>query len=232
MKLFKKLMFAGLALVSINATAQTADEIIAKYVDSMGGAAKFTNLKTVKMSGNMSSNGADFPITMTKTHNVGFRIDFEVMGTSNYQLVAATKASAFMPVMGMTEPKELDADKYNLVAHQIDIQNGLYNYKEKGTKVELLAPEKIDGNEAYKLKVTYKLGAVVDFLLDKKTFKILKTVDHGSGPGGGDMESSYSDYKKNADGYWFPYAMTTINGPIKFDTIETNIKVDENIYKD
>jgi hypothetical protein len=232
MKLLKKLLFAGFAFVSINATAQTADEIIAKYIDSMGGAAKFTSLKTVKMSGNMTSNGADFPITMTKSHMVGSRIDFEVNETSNYQFVATTKASVFMPIYGMQEPKEAEADMFKLIAHQTDIQGGLFNYKEKGTKVEVLASEKIEGSEAYKLKLTFKLGAVVNYFIDKKTNRIVKTVAIGGGPGGADLETSFADYKKNADGYWFPYSMTTPNGPIKFDTIETNIKVDENIYKD
>ncbi len=221
-----------MAFICISATAQTADEVIAKYVDSMGGAAKLTTLKTVKMSGNMSSNGADFPISMTKSHNVGSRIDFEINGTSNYQYVSTTKASAFMPVFGMQEPKEADADMYKLVAHQIDAQDGLFNYKEKGTKVEVLANEKVDGSEAYKLKLTFKLGAVVNYFIDKKTNRVLKTVALGAGPGGVDMENTYSDFKKNADGYWFAYGMVTPNGPIKFDTIETNIKVDENIFKD
>ena len=163
---------------------------------------------------------------------MGSRLDFEIMGTTNYQYVSTTKASAFMPIMGMQEPKEADAEMYKLVAHQIDAQDGLFNYKEKGTKVELLANEKVDGSEAYKLKLTFKLGAVVNYFIDKKANRIVKTIAIGGGQGGSDSETSFNNYKKNADGYWFPYDMTTPNGPIKFDTIETNIKVDENIFKD
>jgi hypothetical protein len=45
------------------------------------------------------------------------------------------------------------------------------------------------------------------------------------------METSFADYKQNADGFWFPYSMTTMNGTITYEKIETNVKVDESIFK-
>ncbi len=45
-----------------------------------------------------------------------------------------------------------------------------------------------------------------------------------------EVQNIYSDYKQNADGYWFPYSMTNAQGTITFDKIETNIDVKENIF--
>jgi hypothetical protein len=233
MKLFKKLLLAGLVFTSVGAFAQTADEIAAKNVESMGGAAKLATLNTVKMTGSMSSNGAEFPITMTKTHMKGMRIDFEVMGTSNYQLANADKGFVFMPIAQMPEPKEMEADQHKSFVSQFDLQGVFANYKEKGTTIEILGTEKVEGAETNKLKVTFKFGKSVTYFVEKATGRVLKTISSGKGPDGSDMEleTNFSDYKQNADGFWFPYTMTTPNGPLTFEKIETNVKVEETIYK-
>ncbi|MFT3908748.1 MAG: hypothetical protein QM737_04935 [Ferruginibacter sp.] len=44
------------------------------------------------------------------------------------------------------------------------------------------------------------------------------------------VETVFSDYKQNADGYWFPYTLKTMQGTLIFDKVETNIPVDEKIY--
>lgn len=231
MKMFKKLLFAGLAFTTLNVSAQTVDEIIAKNTEALGGATKLATLNTAKMSGTMSANGQEFPITMTKSHMKGSRIDFEVMGTSNYQLVNTEKAIAFMPVMGMAEPKDMEAENYKQVSHTLDLQGNLFNYKEKGNTVEALAGEKVDGAEAHVLKLTTKAGAVINYYIDKKTNRIVKSLGIGGGQGGSDLETSYSDFKQNADGYWFPYTISTPNGPITMEKIETNIKLEDSIFK-
>ena len=40
-----------------------------------------------------------------------------------------------------------------------------------------------------------------------------------------------SDYKQNADGYWFPYSVSTIQGTTIYDKISTNVTVDEGVFK-
>ena len=64
MKMFKKLLFACLTFATLNVSAQTADEIVAKYIEAMGGAAKIASLNSVKKTGTMSVQGMDFPATI------------------------------------------------------------------------------------------------------------------------------------------------------------------------
>ena len=233
MKMFKKLLFAGLVFTSMNVFAQTADEIVAKNIEAMGGAAKLATLTSVKKTGNLSTQGMDIPMTFTIAHNKGFRLDIEIMGTSNYQIITPEKAFMFFPIQQMTEPKEMDAETLKGMQSALDIQGQLFNYKEKGTTVEYVATEKVDGADAYKLNVTNKAGKLTTIFIDTKTNRAIKTVTKGKGPDGTDMdvEASYSDYKQNADGFWFAYGTTSPQGPIVFDKIETNIKVDESIFK-
>ncbi len=233
MKKIKNLLLAGLALTTLNVAAQTADEIIAKNITAMGGAEKIASLKTVKRTGNMSMQGMDIPMVFTVSQMKGFRLDVEVMGTSNYQIITPDKAFMFFPIQQMTEPKEMDAEVVKGMQSALDIQGALFNYKEKGSTVEFVGNEKIDGADAYKLKVTGKSGKSAFYFIDVKSNMLVKTSSKATGPDGVEMdvETNYSDYKKNADGYWFAYSTTTPQGPVVFDKIESNVAVDENLFK-
>ncbi|MEO6668092.1 MAG: hypothetical protein ABIN36_01365 [Ferruginibacter sp.] len=228
MKKITLLLFAAIAFAGFHANAQTADEVVNKYIETMGGKEKLAALKTVKMNGSMSAQGMDIPMVITKTQLVGMRLDIELMGNSYYQLANTTKGKMFMP--GMEEAQDMDDETFKSVASQMDIQGGLFNYKEKGSTLELVGTEKIDGKEAYNLKLTYKTGKVTNFYIDKTTNQIVRSASKG--PDGNMAESNFSDYKQNKDGYWFPYSVATSRGTIVFSTIDTNITVDQKIYAD
>jgi hypothetical protein len=231
MKFLKTLLVASIAFTTLHTTAQTADEVITKNIEALGGAAKIATLNSLKMSGSMASNGQDFPVVMSRLHLKGWRMDAEIMGNNNYQLINTEKASAFFPIMGMTEPKDLETDLYKFSATALDLQGAFYNYKEKGTKIDTMVSEKLDGSDAFKIKVTMKNGVKQHFFVDKKTSQIVKQVTVGAGPGGSDVETTYSDYKKGTDGFVFPYTMGTRNGAITFETVEANVKIEESIFK-
>jgi hypothetical protein len=236
MKMFKKLLLAGLAFTTLSVSAQTVDEIVAKNIEAMGGAAKIATLTSVKKTGTLSAQGQDFPVTLNIAHMKGFRMDLEIMGTSNYQIITPERASMFFPIQQMTEPKVTTGEDIKEMQGALDIQNSLYNYKEKGTAVELVGEEKVDAQDAYKLKVTKKEGKSAFYFIDKKTNRIIKTVAKAKGPDGTeqDVETPYGDYKQNADGYWFAYTTAFQGGmaAVTFEKIETNIKIDESIFKD
>ncbi len=233
MKKIKNLLVATFALTTLNVAAQTADEIIAKNVEAMGGVTKIASLKTVKKIGSLSMQGMDIPMVFTVSQMKGFRVDVEVMGTANYQIVTPEKAFMFFPVQQMTEPKEMDAETVKGMQSALDIQGALVNYKEKGSSVEFAGNEKVDGADTYKLKVTSKSGKTAFYFIDVKSNRLTKTSAKAAGPDGVEMdvETTYSNYKQNADGYWFAYGTTTPQGPVVFDKIESNVAVDENIFK-
>jgi hypothetical protein len=230
MKTLKTILVMAMGLMVINASAQTADEIIGKYVKAMGGAEKLASLKTVKMEGTMSTQGIDVVITMTKKQMSGLRMDMDIMGTANFQLANTTKGWVFMPVMQQAEPQEMDADQVKSVQSQFDIQGILFNYKEKGYQVQSNGVESLDGKEAYKLQVV-KNADTVFYFIDKTSNFIVKN-STTKNVQGADMtiESSFSDYKQNDQGFWFAYTNSTLQGEIKFDKISTNIEVDDKIF--
>ncbi len=221
-----------LSVITLQASAQTADEIASKYVEASGGKEKLASLKTVRMSGSMETNGTEISITSSKKHEVGIRVDLDIMGTSNYQLINTKGGWMFFPVMGMTDPKEMEPALLKAAINQLDVQGALFNYKEKGIQVESLGKEMVEGAEAFKLKLTFKNGYTSNYFIDTKTYHHIKTTAMAN-VNGQEVEAStsFGDYKLNADGYLFPYSTTTMQGTINFDKIESNVALDDKLFE-
>ena len=214
------------------AKAQTVDEVINKYIDALGGKEKLMSLKSVRLDGVMNVQGTDINITTTKLHMKGMRVDIVVAGTENYQIVTPEKGIIFMPIQGITSPTDMKEDQLKSGQIQLDVQSPLFNYKEKGTVVELLGSEILDGADNYKLKLTFKNAGTTTYFIGKDNLRLNKSVSKRN-INGEEMElaTTYSNYKQNEDGYWFAYASSGVQGEMYYDKIETNIAVDENIFK-
>jgi len=231
MKLKTLTLTLGLLTTGI-AQAQTVDEIINKNIEAMGGAAKLTSLKSYKMSGTLSTQGMDIPIVFTRLHNKGSRVDLEINGTANYRTSTPSSGTVFMPITGMTEPTAMEESEIKSAIRSMDLQGPLYDYKSKGTTIELAGKEVVDGSEAYKLNLKYKDGESSTYYIDSKNYRLVKTVSKRTVNGQEvDIENSLSNYKQNADGYWFAYTLTNAQGPVNFEKIETNMAIEESFFK-
>jgi hypothetical protein len=231
---FTKTLLVAIAssTIALSSIAQTADEIITKHVEALGGKEKLASLNSYRMTGSMSTQGVDVGMVITKLHMKGVRADIDVNGTSNYQVANAEKGSVFMPIMGMNDPQPMDADQLKSMMHQADIQGSLFNYKDKGSTVSYDGKVVTDGSETYKLTLTLKDGDKSTYYIDTKTNLINKVAGKRKVNGEEiDLETTYADYKKNDQGFMFPYSFTTMQGTTVFSKIETNIPVDESVFK-
>ncbi|MFM2358916.1 MAG: hypothetical protein RLY16_909 [Bacteroidota bacterium] len=222
-----------LFLVSVQfSNAQTVDEVINKHLDAIGGKDKIAQLKSLKMEGSLSTNGIDVNITTTVLHGVGSRVDIAVPGMGEgYQIMNTTKGWNFMPFAGQSAPEEVPAEDVKNAQNTLDVQGAVYNYKEKGNTVELLGKEKVDNVDCFKIKVTTASGKVTTSFIDATTYYRVKSITMAKTPEGEqEMETTYSDFKKNADGYVYPYSQTNPRGTIVFSNIEVNKPVDESIF--
>jgi hypothetical protein len=233
MKKVQMCLFAVAAMMSIQSIkAQTADEVIDKYVTALGGKEKILSLKSVKKVGSLNVQGMDVSVTVTAVQGVGSRNDISVPGMGEgFQVVNPTKGWDFMPFMGQASPEEVSADKLKSSLSLLDIQGSLVNYKEKGSQVELAGKENVENAECYKLKLTDKHGVLSTLFIDSKSNYLVKSIITAKSPNGDIItEVSYSDYKKTGEGYVFPFSQAIDRGTIIFTSIETNITVDEKIF--
>lgn len=232
MKTLKTIIVAALCFATLGASAQTADEIVAKYVAAMGGADKLNSINSVQMEGSISVQGMDIPITLTTLSKKGSRMDIDVMGQTGYRMSNTTKGWRFFPFQGDTEPVEMSEEEFKAGKDQLDLTDKLLHAKEIGNKIEYAGKEDVDGKPAYKLKITKPSGEETYTFIDEKTSFVVRKVGK-TNMGGTETEtiSTFKDFKQTAEGFWFPYTIeSNVQGTVSFSKITVNGQVDEKIF--
>ncbi|MBK9107072.1 MAG: hypothetical protein IPM92_01480 [Saprospiraceae bacterium] len=220
------LSISTLFLVSGFAFAQSADEIIDKYVIALGGKDKLTNLRTIVMEGIVSAQGMEIPVTTTIVHKKGMRIDFSVMGMDAWTIMRPDSGWSFMPFSGQTKPEPIPSEMLKQSANQWDLSGQLYEYTSKGNKVEYLGLDDVEGTECHKLKCVDPNGNVSYYLIDPKTYFLVKTITKINA-GGKEMEAEtkFSNYKEIEGGFVYPHTVESMNGPMDLTKISVNVDV-------
>jgi len=228
-----------LAMVFVQfAQAQTVDDVLDKYMASMGGKDKLLSMNTLFTQGvSVMANGTEITNVTHKVQDKLFRNDLDFgMGTVVI-IVTPEKGWRSNPTNGGAfEPMSAEALQGNL--YQMDCAGPLVNYAAKGHKAELMGKETIDGNECYKIKLTTKQGKEIMYWIDSKTYLVDQSSQKSMGggrAGGGDAELvfTYKEYKA-VDGIQFAYSVSTtggFSGTMTYEKIEINKPVDEKLYK-
>jgi hypothetical protein len=231
----KKVILSVLVLVlSIGAlSAQTVDEIVAKNLNAVGGVAKLQAVKSVVMENTIKLQNLEFENETTILVGKAMRSDSKIMGNSLVQAFDGVAAWEITPaIMGGTgEPQAMSDEPAKSVISQID-PFPLLDYAKKGTKIELLASEKVKDKDAYHLKVSPKVGAESEIWIDIVSGFLLKlkTVQNGQ-----EVDVFFLKYTE-IEGINFATSMETSNpmaGMISIETktIKLNNVIDESIFK-
>lgn len=171
-------LLAALAVVlfvALPVAAQTADDIINKNLQAMGGKDKLKAVQSVRMTGTLTVGpGMEAPVTLEMKRPNMMRMDFTLQGMTGSQAYDGTSGWSLMPFGGSTAPQPMSADDAKLAAEQADMDGPLMDYKDKGHTVELLGKEQVEGADTYKLKLTKKDGTITVYYIDAEQFLVIK----------------------------------------------------------
>lgn len=225
------LSFLFLATVFI-AKAQTADEIITKHIEAIGGADAWKKVNSVKMEGTMMVQGATVTMTQTVLHGKGNRQDISVMGMNGFLIVTPTSGWNFMPFNGQTAPEAMTTEDVAEAQSDLDVQGNLVDYAAKGHTVEFLGKDDVEGTECYKLKVNLKSGKPETMYFDTKSYMLIRTVAVQKA-NGQEMEvtTNFSNYEKLPEGILMPKSIGLPFGEMNITKVTINGPVDESIFK-
>ena len=218
--------------------AQTVDDIIAKNVQARGGMDKLKSVQTVKSTATMAMGpGMEAPGVLIQKRGNMARLEFTVQGLTAVQAYDGKSAWQIMPFMGKKDPEQMSADETKEVEEMSDIDGPWVDYKSKGNQVELLGKEKIEGTDAYKVKVSLKNGDVETVYFDADSFLEIKEEAKRMVRGSEvNEESAIGDYKE-VNGIVFPFAIESgVKGSeqkqkLTMNKIEINVPVDDAIFK-
>ena len=238
--MFRKILagFALAALVIVPASAQTLDEVLAKNYKAKGGLDKIKAVQTIRITGTMTLGpGIEAPFVLVQKRPGMLRMEFTFQGMTGVQAYDGKTGWQLMPFEGRKDPEPLPEDAMKQVEEQADVDGPLVDYKVKGHTVELVGKEKVEGSDAYKLKVTLKNGDIRYIYLDADSYLEIR-VEGKTKTRGTDVESesTIGDYKE-VGGLMFPYAMESgqKGSPQKqkmtLQKIELNVPLDDTQFK-
>ena len=227
------LSVAVLALSIGNLLAQSVDEIVAKNLNAMGGVAKLHGVKSVIMETTIKLQGLEIENLTSIVIGKAVRSDSKIMGNDLVQAFDGTTPWSITPTLmgGNGEPQVMSAEMSKSVISQVD-PFPLLDYTKKGTRVELLAPEKVKDKEAHHLKISTKGGDESELWIDVASGLVSKSKTMQNGQ---EVEVIFSNYTV-IEGINFAMSMETSNpmaGIINIETktVKLNPAIDESIFK-
>jgi hypothetical protein len=223
------LALTALVLFAIPLSAQTADEIVAKYVKAIGGMDKINALKTLNRSGKFTGGGGfEARVTQENKRPEMVREDFLIQGMDAVTAYDGKTGWKIDPFQGKKDPEPLGEDELKDIIADSDFDGPLVNYAAKGNKVEYAGTEPVEGTDAYKLKVTLADGEVRYYYMDTDYYVPIKVETKRMIRGAErEFETSLGDYKE-VNGVYFPWYLESgpkgspQKGKVTFDKFTAN----------
>ncbi|HOK75766.1 MAG TPA: hypothetical protein PLS74_11675 [Bacteroidales bacterium] len=228
MKTFKTLFFSGLLLLQAAIIpAQTADQIIEKYLAAIGGRDMLKKVNSVYIESTVDAMGMQMPQKITILNGVGYKQEIDVMGSLLVNCFGASSGWTINPFAGMTSAENMPENQYKEGKDQIYIGAPFSVIKEKGYKLELAGNEDVKGISAAKVKLTSSDGVTTFHYFDPQTGFLIKSLQQGEMEGQPvEITVMYEDYK-TVEGLMIPFRTYTSIGSM-FEMNNTVTKVEIN----
>lgn len=161
-----------LLAATLPASAQTADELIAKNLAARGGADKLRTIQTMHLTGTISFGDQSSPIDVKAKRPAGIRENFTVQGTNITRAYDGTKGWQAQKKDAENKVEELTGGEADNIREEAEnaIEGPLLDYAKKGSKIETLGRETYDGKPVFKLKITTHMGTTITQYLDAATY--------------------------------------------------------------
>jgi outer membrane lipoprotein-sorting protein len=228
----------GLALFAMPVSAQTAEEIIAKYIKTIGGAEKIEAIKTLRRTGKYTGGGGfEAVLVHEKKRPEMARMEFSIQGMTGITAYDGKTGWKIEPWQGKKDAEALGEEEMKEIQEEADFDGPLVDYQRKGNKIEFVGPEPVEGTDAFKLKVTLKNGDVRYYFMDTDYYVPIKIEAKRMVRGAErEFETSLGDYKEVA-GVYLPHSIeSSLKGSpnksqITFEKIEANVALDDSRFK-
>ena len=197
------------------------------------------SLQSVRFTGKLLVNEGqiEFGYLQTKKRPGAVRTDATLQGMTAVQAYDGKEGWKISPFQGRKDPEKLSADDLKSLIEDAEIDGPLVDWKAKGSTVDYLGREDVDGTLAYKLKVVRKDGDVSFVYLDPDHFLEIRVltqrIEHGAQT---EVETDLGDYEK-IGGVFLPFSVEagSKGSPDKqkvvIEKADANVPVDDALFR-
>ncbi|MBL7784456.1 MAG: hypothetical protein JNM36_00970 [Chitinophagales bacterium] len=183
-------------LLSQTTMAQTADDVIAKYLQAIGGKENLQQIQVLRQTG-IAKAWQDIPFNLTITRKGK---SYQESTMQNKKIVRAfdgTTAWGNQPWTGRDINVKFDEDETKNIRFAADIDFAFVDYAQKGSSMRYIGEEDVDGALAYHLQLTTREGDTHDYFFDKDLYLLVKHKARIKRKDGSEQnyEEYYSAYK-------------------------------------
>jgi len=175
----------------------TAAQIVDKNVAARGGLQAWREVKSIQMEGKLGAGGnrrdslaepvpgkkltslatdprpkdevqLPFKLLLSRPRKERFELQFN--GQTALQVFDGSNGWKLRPYLNRREIEPYTSDELKIASAQAELDGYLIDYAAKGTKIELDGSEKVEGRDAYKLKLTLSNGQTIHVWIDAQTF--------------------------------------------------------------
>jgi len=217
-------------------TQPTADELVSKNIEAKGGATALHDLQSLRLAGKLlvqQGGQIELAYLQIKKRPDEVRTEASLQGMTQIQAYDGKEGWKVSPFFGRKDPERMSADDVKALVEDTEIDGALVDWKAKGSAVEYLGTEDVEGTPAHKLKVVRKNGDVSFVYLDPDHFLEIRVLTqrmrHGAHE---EVETDLGDYEK-AGGVFVPTSIDSgrKGAPDKqriiIDKVEANVPVDD-----
>jgi hypothetical protein len=155
----------------------SAAQIVEKNVAARGGLAAWRAVNAITMSGKMDAGGkqnTQLPYVMTLKRPHKSRLEIKLQDQTAVQVFDGKQGWKLRPFLNRDEAEPYTAAEAKSAADASELDGPLVDYASKGTKVELVGAQAVEGKNAYKLKLTLKDGTQRHLWVDAASFLEIK----------------------------------------------------------
>jgi hypothetical protein len=216
----------------------TVDELVSKNVEAKGGADALQALQSLRLTGKLLVREGQIELAylQTKKRPDEIRTEATLQGMTQIEAYDGKEGWRISPFQGRKDPEKMSADDVKPLMEDAEIDGPLVNWKAKGSTVDYLGTEDVDGTPAHKLKVVRKNGDVSFVYLDPDHFLeiriVTQRVRHGAQE---EVETDIGDYEK-AGGVFVPTSIESgrkgdpDKQKVVIDKTEANVPVNDAIF--
>jgi outer membrane lipoprotein-sorting protein len=206
----KLLCFALFAFLPLSAPAQTADDIVKKYIEARGGAEKIKAVQSERVTGHITfAAGVEGPFLIEFKRPLKLHMEATFQGHSLVRVYDGKSGWIINPFDANKGAQPMTVEDLESVSDESDFDGPLVDYKAKGNQIEFAGKDELEGKPAYKLKLTRKNGDTRTYYIDASSYLVVQW-DGVTKLEGKDIlfQNFLHDYR-DVEGLKFPFEVDT-----------------------